>query len=35
MRIWAISPRVNSPEDNDPEIIVPIPGDIIDLKLAG
>jgi hypothetical protein len=25
MRIWAISPKVNSPENNDPEIIVPIP----------
>ena len=28
MRIWAISPRVNSPKNNDPGIIVPIPGDI-------
>jgi putative SOS response-associated peptidase YedK len=25
MRLWAISPRVNSPENNDPVIIVPIP----------
>jgi putative SOS response-associated peptidase YedK len=25
MRIWAISPRVNSSESNDPGIIVPIP----------
>jgi len=35
MRIWAISPRVNSPENNDPGIIVPIPGDMSDWKLAG
>jgi putative SOS response-associated peptidase YedK len=35
MRIWAINPRVNSPENNDPEIIVPIPGNISDWKLAG
>jgi putative SOS response-associated peptidase YedK len=35
MRIWAISPRVNSPENDDPEIIVPIPRDMSDLKLAG
>jgi putative SOS response-associated peptidase YedK len=34
MRIWAISPRVNSPENNDPGIIVPIPGDMSDWKLA-
>jgi putative SOS response-associated peptidase YedK len=24
MRIWAISPRVNSPENNDPDILTPI-----------
>jgi putative SOS response-associated peptidase YedK len=34
MRIWPISPRVNSPENNDPGIIVPIPGDMSDWKLA-
>jgi hypothetical protein len=31
----AISPRVNSPENNDPGIIDPIPGNIGDWKLAG
>jgi putative SOS response-associated peptidase YedK len=35
MRIWAISPRVNSPENDDPGIIVPIPDDMSDWKLAG
>jgi hypothetical protein len=35
MRIWATSPRVNSPENNDPEVIVPIPDNMSDWKLAG
>ena len=35
MRIWVISPRVNSPENNEPEIIAPISGDMSDWKLAG
>ena len=35
MRIWIISPRVNSPENNDPEIIDPIPADLDDRKLTG
>ena len=35
MRIWEISPRVNSPENNDPGIIDSIPGNISDWKLAG
>jgi putative SOS response-associated peptidase YedK len=35
MRIWAISPRVNSPENNGQGIIVPIPGDVSDWKPAG
>jgi SOS response associated peptidase (SRAP) len=35
MRIWEISPRVNSPENNDPGIIDPIPDDTGDSKLAG
>ena len=34
MRIWAISPRVNSPENNDPRIIDPIPDNMSDWKLA-
>jgi hypothetical protein len=33
MRIWAISPRVNSPENKDAGIIDP--GEISDWKLAG
>jgi len=33
--IWEISPRVNSPENNDPGIIDPIPDDTGDWKLAG
>jgi hypothetical protein len=24
MKAWPVSPRVNSPKNNDPEIIVPI-----------
>ena len=35
MRIWAISPRVNSPDNDDPGIIDPVPGNIGDWKLAG
>jgi len=35
MRIWAISPRVNSPENNDPGIIDQIPANLGDWKLAG
>ena len=35
MRIWEISPRVNSPENNAPGIIDPIPGAISDWQLAG
>ena len=35
MRIWEISPRVNSPENNDQRIIEPIPDNIGDWKLAG
>ena len=35
MRIWPISPRVNSPENNDPGIIDLIPGNTGDWKLAG
>ena len=38
MRIWEISPRVNSPnspENNDPGIIDPIPDNLGDWKLAG
>src|ERR1700758_3966946 len=35
MRIWVISPRVNSPENNDPGIIDPISDNIGDWKLAG
>jgi hypothetical protein len=35
MRIWAISPSVNSPENNDPGIIDPIAGDMSDWNLAG
>ena len=35
MRIWAISQRVNSPENNDPGIIDPIPGNIGAWKLVG
>jgi putative SOS response-associated peptidase YedK len=35
MRICEISPRVNSPENNDPEIIDPIPENADDRKLAG
>ena len=35
IRIWPISPRVNSPENNDPGIIDPIPSNIGDWKLAG
>ena len=34
-RIWAICPRVNSSENNDPGIIVPIPANMSDWKLAG
>jgi putative SOS response-associated peptidase YedK len=32
MRIWAISPRVNSLENNDPGIIILRPGDMSDWK---
>jgi hypothetical protein len=39
MRIWPISPRVNSPENNDPGIIDPIPGNmkhiLTGLKIIG
>ena len=35
MRVWEISPRVNSPENNDPRIIDPTPGGVDDWKLAG
>jgi hypothetical protein len=35
MPIWAISPRVNSSENNDPGIIDPMPGDMSDWKLPG
>ena len=35
MRVWEISPRVNSPENNDPGVIEPIPDNIGDWKLAG
>ena len=35
MRIWEISPRVNSPENNDPRIIDPMPAGMGDWKLTG
>jgi len=35
MRVWEISPRVNSPENNDQRIIEPIPDNTGDWKLAG
>ena len=35
MRVWVISPRVNSPENNDPGVIDPIPANMDDWKLAG
>ena len=35
MRLWEISPSVNSPENNDPRIIDPIPSGVDDWKLAG
>jgi putative SOS response-associated peptidase YedK len=35
MRVWEISPRVNSPENNDPGVIEPIPDNTGDWKLAG
>ena len=35
IRIWEISPRVNSPENNDPRIIEPIPDNTGDWKLGG
>jgi hypothetical protein len=35
IRISAISPRVNSPENNDPGIIDPMLGGVDDWKLAG
>ena len=34
MRIWEISPRVNSPENNDHGIIDPIPDNTGDWKLT-
>jgi putative SOS response-associated peptidase YedK len=35
LRVWVISPRVNSPENNDPGIIDPIPDNLGDWRLAG
>jgi len=35
VRVWEISPRVNSPENNAPGIIDPIPDNTGDWKLAG
>jgi len=35
MRVSEISPRVNSPENNDPRVIEPIPDNTGDWKLAG
>jgi putative SOS response-associated peptidase YedK len=35
MRIWVFNPRVNSPENNDPGIIDPVPDNIGEWKLAG
>jgi putative SOS response-associated peptidase YedK len=35
MRVWEISPRVNSPENNEPGIIDPVPDNTGVWKLAG